>query len=217
MPNDPPKGVQQCAPGQQSHCCPIIDAATGTCNCVSVYQDYARQIQLDAVAGAIGWGHVGRASDAWSDGTGGLTCGGVDVASMYQSPLYSTQPTIADSHMYPHIDGPNQEDPQTIQATAALDYSDLTHFLDYTNPLAATLLIGETHSGTMTQGCGPYYYASAIPNVLGFNQSSLAGRSVIFQPWMNLEGSCWPYNGGSQNDFQNVNYNGNGPYTPTRN
>jgi hypothetical protein len=64
---------------------------------------------------------------------------------------------------------------------------------------------------------------SAYSNVAGFNESSLKGRSVIFQPWMNLGGkdttgqyACWPYNLDGVN-YQHVNYNGNGPYTPTRN
>jgi hypothetical protein len=31
-----------------------------------------------------------------------------------------------------------------------------------------------------------------------------------------VQNACWPYNGGGQSNYQNVNYNGTGPYTPTR-
>ena len=69
---------------------------------------------------------------------------------------------------------------------------------------------------TNPSGCNPYPATAAAPNVVGFNASTLAGFNVVFQPWMNLGGPCWPYQSGAQDNYQNVNYNGTGPYTPTR-
>jgi hypothetical protein len=70
--------------------------------------------------------------------------------------------------------------------------------------------------------------SSPAGNVLGFNQSALANySSVVFRPWMNLEdasGECFRYGAGPTStytypstlaNFQNVNFNGQGPYVPS--
>ena len=61
---------------------------------------------------------------------------------------------------------------------------------------------------------------AANNNVAGFNQSALASYTVTFRPFMELadaSGGCFAYGGGpsSRTTYQNVNYNGQGPYTPT--
>jgi len=129
---------------------------------------------------------------------------------------------IVDSHMYPHTASAGLNDPW-IQQIATIDYSDLRHFIDYWNALGAgfsQVVLGETHSGNINTNivgqCDSYPATAATSNVAGFNSSTQAGYSVVFQPWMNLGGPCWPYNSGAQDNYQNVNYNGAGPYTPTR-
>ena len=151
---------------------------------------------------------------------------------MQKSPIYNTQPTIVDSHMYPHIVYPDDEAGKAaaridthVQQVAKLDYGDLQHFLAvwYWNLPSPEVIIGETHQGTastdIADGCYVYPTTAATDNVAGFNQSPLAGSSVVFRPWMELQnptGLCYPYNPCGQSSSQNVNYNGNGPYTPTR-
>ena len=105
-----------------------------------------------------------------------------------------------------------------IQQVAQLDYSDLNHFVGVVNP-SAIVVIGETHNGTQYHGtvngapCAIYPDNAATSNVAGYNSSQLAGHTVIFRPWMELEdpsGECYPYP-----TYQNVNLNWGGPYTPT--
>ena len=95
-------------------------------------------------------------------------------------------------------------------------------------------MIGETYGGTLspvnlgTSGVPDYCWLGAYPspsgaptdNVKGFNSSSLASYTVTFRPWMELEdpsGQCFAYadGPGTSGNYQSVNYNGGGPYTPT--
>ena len=93
------------------------------------------------------------------------------------------------------------------------------------NP-SALVMIGETHVGppvmvTTTLGTKSIQCLEALfpgtvaaSTVPGFNDSQLAGYSVVFRPWMELEdpqGVCYPYP-----TYQNVNLNWGGPYAPTR-
>ncbi len=103
---------------------------------------------------------------------------------------------------------------------AALDFSDLTHFLALLNLQSAQVIIGETHRGTPYHGyagssrCAIYADSAANDTVAGFNSSQLAGHSVVFRPWMQLQdpsGQCFPYP-----TYQNINLNNAGPYTPTQ-
>jgi hypothetical protein len=153
---------------------------------------------------------------------GGPACGGTNYqTTMLLAPIYHTQPDIIDSHMYPHVENAGPGDTQ-VQQIAALDFSDLAHFLGVVNP-SALVMIGETHVGPPVMGVGTggtqclgtlYPSTAAASTVVGFNQSQLAGHSIVFRPWMELQdpsGVCYPYPA-----YQNVNLNWGGPYTPTR-
>jgi hypothetical protein len=79
-------------------------------------------------------------------------------------------------------------------------------------------MLGETHSnsdnGTTGALCEDGTLNAPAETVAGFNQSGLAGRSVVFRPWMQLQhpsGDCYKYPGN-----QRVNFQGSGPYTPTQ-
>ena len=210
-------------PGRVTWSAPWQDTADATSNCTDIYTDYSRQFSLDQVAQAIGGGWIGVNSD--SQTIGGLTCGGTNTNSMFKVPYYNTQPDIVDSHMYPSVlDGGTGQ--TQIQQVAALDYGDLPHFLILANMQSAQVMIGETYAGTIYTGsvdgglCWSVPTSAPTSNVAGFNQSALASYAVVFRPWMTLEndsGGCFPYGGGpsSTTNFQNVNYNGQGPYTPT--
>jgi hypothetical protein len=205
-------------PGRVAWSGVMVDPSVATDNCLSVYQDYARQFTLGGLASAIGAGYVGKPIDAVA--VHGLWCGGVSTQSMFQSPIYNTQPNIVDVHMYPHVAGAGASDTQ-VQQVATLDFSDLTHFLAVVNLQSALVIIGETHSGTPYSGsafgspCVGLLFPVSAPSdtVAGYNASQLAGHSVVFRPWMELEdpsGGCYAYP-----TYQNVNLNGSGPYTPT--
>lgn len=145
---------------------------------------------------------------------------------MPQSPIYSTEPDIVDSHMYPPVVGGGTGQTQ-IEQVAALDYGDLTHFLAIAGLQSAQVMIGEAFSGTISPASipnvGPCWNVPATApssNVAGFNQSSLSSHTVVFRPFMNLENAssyCYAYGNGPSDpaNYQNVNYNGQGPYTPT--
>lgn len=207
------------------------DSSVATYNCSNVYVDYARNLGLDTVTQAIIGGTIGIATN--STVTNGLVCGGVlSTGNMIRTPIYHTVPDLVDVHMYPAVTGTANTDAQT-QQVAALDYGDIPHFLTLANLQSATMVIGETYAGTIYPGKvgGVYCWGVPVPadqtppgapsdNVAGFNQSSLAAQTVVFRPWMEIEdpsGACFPYGGGpaSGTQYQNVNYNGNGPYTPT--
>lgn len=137
---------------------------------------------------------------------------------MIQAPFYHSQPNLVDAHIYPQLVGTGTGDTM-VQQVAQLDYSDLNHFVGLVNP-SALVMIGETHNGTQYDGmlyngqpCAIYPNDAATNNVAGFNSSTLAGHSIVFRPWMELEdpsGECYPYP-----TYQNVNLNWTGPYTPT--
>jgi hypothetical protein len=210
------------------------DSSVATYNCANVYTDYARNFGLDTVAQAIIGGTIGTAVN--STVTDGLVCGGTATTGspgfMFKSPVYSTLPDLVDVHMYPAVTGIANTDAQ-MQQVAALDYGDIPHFLTLASLQSATVVIGETYGGTIYPGKSGSVYCWGVPvpadqtppgapsdNVAGFNQSALAAQTVVFRPWMELEdpsGVCFPYGGGpaSGTQYQNVNYNGNGPYTPT--
>jgi hypothetical protein len=71
---------------------------------------------------------------------------------------------------------------------------------------------------------GPWPAGAPADNIAGFNNEGvslpLSSFTVTFRPWMELEdfsGKFYPYGQGpsSSSNYQNVNYNGQGPYTPT--
>lgn len=209
------------------------DSSVATYNCSNVYVDYARNFGLDTVTQALNGGWIGNATNATL--TDGLMCGGnVSTGGMLASTGYSTLPDLVDVHMYPALLKTTNTD-ANIQQVAALDYGDVPHFLSEASLQSATMVIGETYGGTLWPGQvgSPLMYCWGVPagtyktppgapndNVAGFNQSALAAQTVVFRPWMELQdpsGQCVPYGGGpaSGTQYQNVNYNGNGPYTPT--
>jgi hypothetical protein len=122
-----------------------------------------------------------------------------------------------------------------IEDSAKTDFGDLPHFLALAGLQSAEIVIGETWGGTLYSGTGPgggpcwlngYTAPPGAPtdNVAGFNNegvsSPLSDFTVTFRPWMQLEydgGVCFQYGGGpsSSSNYQNVNYNNLGPYTPT--
>ncbi len=204
-------------------------------NCLDAFGDYARLISVDEIAQAINGGWAGGGWFGVPDnttGAGGLSCGGVLDGTVPQSPLYNTQPGVVDVHVYPQIAGdPNPADQTEIQAIAAIDYSDLTHFLALAGVQSAKVILGETYAGTIYTGyvdpgtpnqvlCWSAPTSAPASNVAGFKQSALAsGYTVIFRAWMEMEddtGQCFAYGDGppSATNFQNVNYNWQGPYIP---
>lgn len=211
-------------------------AASPYWNCANIYQDYSRNFSLDALAQAIGGGYIGLNADA--TGEDGLWCGGTSFAAMWPVPLYHTQPTVVDAHIYPAIEINGASDAE-IQQIANIDYSDLYHYLiaagyNTTKPGNANVTIGETYGGKLSPlnlgtvqnpnycWSGGFLVSVSSPtdNVAGFNASTLTGYNVYFRPWMELEdpaGQCWPYGSGpgTSTSYQDVNYNNGGPYTPS--
>jgi len=197
------------------------DASVATFNCTDVYTDWARAFDTDSLSQAVNAGVVGVNPDFTA--TDSLVCANdTKTTGMQISPIYHTQPDIVDVHIYPQVNGATNSDAQ-IQQVAALDYGDLPHFLGLAGLQSAAITIGETYAGKIYQGSNCW---SGTPtgapsdNVAGFNQSALASYTVFFRPWIELEdpsGVCFPYGQGpsSSSDYQNVNYNGTGPYTPT--
>ena len=154
---------------------------------------------------------------------------------MVQSPIYSTQPDIVDVHIYPQVETmSNTKD--MIQQEAAVDYSDLVHFLNAAGLASAAIVIGETFGGTLSPvflppdpnnpndhgsycWLGDYASPQGTPeaNVAGFNASSLSSFTVTFRPWMNVPGQCFGYGSGPgiAGNYQSINYYLMGPYSPT--
>ena len=222
-------------PGRVFYSAPWWDATNATENCANAYYDYARATELDAITQVINGGRFGVPNQKQM--TYGIPCGGVIDGTMFISPIYSSQPDIVDVHVYPGVVGAPYTD-ANIQQVAAIDYGDIPHFLYEANMTSATVVIGETWGGTINPlylGSGPGYCwygtypaPSSAPsdNVAGFNNESvsnpvpLTNFTVTFRPWMNLEwssGACFNYGSGpgSANNYQAINYNGQGPYTPT--
>lgn len=203
-------------------------------NCANFYSDYARNGGLDSITRTINGGPVGIPGGT-ETGADGLVCGGTIDSSMVPSPIYSTQPNIVDLHMYPQVNGTQNND-LMIQQVAAVDYGDVPHFLAEAGLQSAAIVIGETYGGTLSPlnlgtagnpnycwfGTYPSPPGAPIDNVAGFNNEGisnpLSGYTVTFRPWMNLSGQCFAYgsNGpGTPGNYQAINYNGLGPYTPT--
>ncbi len=142
-----------------------------------------------------------------------------------------TGPDILDIHTYPEVAPPtplNPSDPVVtytdnsyaqVQVEAVTDFNDMPAFLTAIGTPNALLIIGETHSNTTNPNacgvepgggtaplgsceCAPAPPAAASQTVTGYNASSLAGRSVVFRPWSDLQASCYslssPYATGYQ-------------------
>lgn len=224
--------------GRVFYSMPWIDATAAAYNCGDVYQDYARALSLDETTQTINGGFIGIPSD--KNVINGLVCGGTygTGGNMIASPFYSPQPDIVDAHIYPTVSGVTNTD-SMIQQEAATDYGDLPHFLVEAGLTSATIVIGETWGGTLSplylNATSGYCWntgnlnvqaPSGAPsdNVAGFNNEGvsnpLSAYTVTFRPWMNLgwlSGACFNYGSGpgSSNNYQSLNYNGQGPYTPT--
>jgi len=198
------------------------DASVATFNCTDVYTDWARAFETDSISQGVNGGIVGVNPDY--SATDALVCANdTSTTGMLQSPIYHTQPDVVDVHVYPQVDKASSDTDAQIQQVASLDFGDLPHFLGLANLQSATIVIGETYAGTIYSGSNCWSgKPTAAPTdvVVGFNQSGLATYTVTVRPWMELEdpgGVCFPYGSGpsSPSNYQNVNYNGQGPYTPT--
>jgi hypothetical protein len=227
-------------PGRVAYSAFWTDATTATANCGDAYGDYARNLGLDTVFQTISGGLIGMPQDYLTPLSeyGDLICGGtLSYPYNLQPPIYSSQPDIVDVHIYPRVlDATNTD--AMIQEVAALDYSDVPYFLTSGGLQSANIVIGETWGGTLSHvnlgtssdpnycWLGAYSFPSGAPaaNVAGFNSegvtSPLSGFTVTFRPWMELEdpsGACYAYGGGAgtSGNYQGVNYQGKGPYTPT--
>jgi hypothetical protein len=87
-------------------------------------------------------------------------------------------------------------------------------------------MIGESHwpgylnYSDSTLNCHLSPQTAAASEVAGFNanSTSYSNPQIYFRPWIELEdpsGACFPFlSPASNNTYQNVNYNGSGPYTP---
>lgn len=217
-------------PGRVEYSAFWTDSSVATENCANAYDDYARNFGLDTITQAIIGGLIGYPSGYTI--TAGLTCGG-STSGMFQSPIDSTLPDIVDVHIYPEVTDTTNTGAM-IQQVATIDYGDVPHFLSEASLESADIVIGETYGGTLSplnlgtssapNYCwfGTYPSPSGTPsdNVAGFNASALASYTVTFRPWMQLQdptGACFAYGSGagSSGNYQSVNYNGEGPYTPT--
>jgi hypothetical protein len=114
----------------------------------------------------------------------------------------------------------------TPQQTAQWDFSDIQHLVSMLSPWTVIVMIGEAFPGTIFEpltcwGSPPPPVSAGADTVSGFNSSSLSsGYNVVFRPWVKLQTSdafgCFPYNDGAAQDYQNVNYNLGGPYSPSK-
>ena len=222
-------------PGRVAYSGPEQDGTSATYNCANEYDDYARNAGIANITQAINAGAVG-VPDGWQVNYG-LVCFGTIDSNMITLPIYSSQPDIVDIHAYPNVMGTTNTDAM-IQQVAALDYGDIPHFLAEASLQSADIVIGETYSGAIDplnqnpsgspNWCqlGQYESPAGAPNdnVAGFNNEGvsnpLSSYTVTFRPWLELEdstGQCFAYGGGpgSSGNYQTVNYNGQGPYTPT--
>jgi hypothetical protein len=212
-------------------------------NCLDVYTDYARAIQMDAIASTIGAGYIGipYGYDTTKAYTG-LYCGGSigpspgqDHVSMFQMPTWHAQPDIVDVHDYPCVaatHGCYSTDSQAqVSSEASIDFTDIVHFMALVNNSSALFVVGETYSNTNSTGTqgNPSGLScefgspldSAYQTVSGYNSSSMAGHSVVFRPWSytpEATATCYNWNptNGVYPANQEVNVNNQGPYTPTQ-
>jgi len=223
-------------PGRVAYSSPWINSTDPAANCFDVYGDYARNDHQDNITQVINGGPIG-VPDGWDLSQGGLPCSGSVNTDMMTSPIYSTQPNIVDMHIYPLVAGTTNTDAM-VQQEAATDYGDVPQFLSDAGLTSATVVIGETYGGTLSPlnlgtpqepnycWLRSYQSPSGAPsdNVAGFNNESvtnpLSNFTVTFRPWMELKdpsGQCFAYGSGpgTPGNYQAVNYNGQGPYTPT--
>jgi hypothetical protein len=207
--------------------------ATGVANCTSVYAGFARTMGADQIASAIGQGGawIGLPGDADTSAGWGLVCGG-NISGMVGMSSYSaTQPSILDVHLRPCVGSPSafcllDDASANVQNEAKIDFDDIVNYLARV-PGTSTVVLGETHSNTQAQSdtqdaqgsaatrtCEGGTLNAPAQTVAGYNQSTLAGRSVVFRPWMQLQspsGDCF-----SHPSNQRMNFQGAGPYTPTQ-
>lgn len=213
-------------------------------NCLDVYTDYARAIEMDSIASAVGGGYIGVPLNASAQD--GLYCGGSvgpqpgqggynAHTSMFQFPVGHAQPDIVDVHDYPCV-APSgcasTDSAAQVSGEAAIDFTDIVHFMALVNNSSALFVVGETHSNTNNTGtygnpsgleCGVNApLDSAYQTVTGYNSSSMAGHNVVFRPWSytpEATAKCYnwnpTYNGYPANQQINVSAN-NGPYVPTQ-
>jgi len=223
-------------PGRVFYSAPWWDAPSATENCTNAYDDYARATHLDAITEVVNGSSFGM-PDGQQAGTYGIPCGGTIDSTMVTSPIYSSQPDIVDVHVYPQVSGVANTDTE-IQQVAAIDYGDIPHFLYEAGLTSAAIVIGETWEGTVNplllsannycDSFASWQLPSGAPsdNVAGFNNESVSNPvpltdfTVTFRPWMNLEwsqGACFGYGTGpgTSGNYQAINYQGKGPYTPT--
>jgi hypothetical protein len=208
-------------PGRVTWAAPWSSSTLAGYNCTSVYAGYARTMGADQIAAAIGGGWIGIPMDrTWGAETGYLSCYG-STSQMFQMPTYGTQPNILDVHLRPCVGGTGthcvlNDAAAAVQSEARIDFDDIVNYIARF-PSTTTVILGETHSNTDNGAfalCEDGTLNAPAETVAGFNQSALAGRSVVFRPWMQLQypsGDCFKYPGN-----QRVNFQGNGPYTPTQ-
>jgi len=213
-------------PGRVTWSAPWAGSTLAGVNCTNVYTDYARLMGADQIAAAIGGGWIGFPNNPLFQGN--LVCdngAGTYPFDMFQMPTYGTQPNILDVHLRPCVGtSPSScrldDAGAAVQAEAKIDFSDIVHYTALF-PSTSTVVLGETHSNTQdAQGAQAAATCEGGPlnapaeTVAGYNQSTLAGRSVVFRPWMQLQspsGNCFTYPSN-----QRVNFQGGGPYTPTQ-
>jgi hypothetical protein len=189
-------------------------------NCTDVYTDYARSIGMDAIISAIAGGWIGSPNGAQVQN--GLRCGGT-TSGMFQFPYAHTLPNIADMHTYAcisyydangivHCFGDDAS--AHVQTETQVTFDDLPHYFSLINTPSALFMLGETHS-TSSDPANPAHTCetgapsdSAQLTVYGYNASSYAGRSVVFQPWLNVPDSA--------NCFRQAAQTINPPYIPSQ-
>jgi hypothetical protein len=188
-------------------------------NCTDVYEDYARNMNVDELVSGIAAGYIGLPGGNFNN-SNGLPCAGT-TTGMYQVTSSHTQGDIVDMHFYPCVTSTpggscnTADGTADVQSEAELDFGDVPHFLSILDLESAIFVLGETHSNTTVSGTGLSCEGAPMPNspsetVNGYNASSLAGHTTYFRPWSNLASSCYSY--GSN---QEINANNDGPYTPT--
>lgn len=207
--------------------------ATGAANCPSVYAGFARTMGADQIASAIGQGGawIGMPGNPEYDPNVGLVCYGDTFGMVGMSSYAATQPSILDVHLRPCVASASgfcalDDANAYVQNEAKIDFDAIANHLARV-PGISTVVLGETHSNTQakndmqdaegsdaTQTCEGSTLNAAAETVAGYNQSTLAGWNIVFRPWMQLQypsGNCF-----SHPSNQRVNFQGAGPYIPSR-
>ena len=206
------------------------EATSPTANCVDAYSDYARLLWTDSMASAIGGGYIGIPQGLTNPQ--GLGCGGsvIPPAPNFQMPVSHTQPDIVDLHEYACMHDPTHDsgrwcysnDAQaSVQTDATTLFGDVPHYLALIGTPSALFMVGETHSNAIDStgvSCeieAPFQ--AAFENVAAYNQSSVAGQSVVFRPWYDLVApNCASFSTSAFVYPQQVNANNAGPYKPSQ-